>query len=94
MAAAHRGGRLDTRTLRNAARGIEALYEELGVIGLDAALARVAGDLAERHALRGYDAVHLASSLAIEDSDLVMATWDRDLAVAAAHHHTVVPAQR
>jgi len=64
------------------------------MIGLDAALARAAGELAERHALRGYDAVHLASAIAIEDSDLVMATWDRDLAAAAAGHCTVVPAQR
>lgn len=73
---------------------IEALCEGLDVIGLDAALARIAGDLAERHALRGYDAVHLASALAIEDPELVMATWDRDLATAAARHRTVVPAQR
>jgi len=94
VAAAHRSGRLGARTLRNAVRSIDALCEELGVIGLDAALARVAGDLAERHALRGYDAVHLASALAIDDPDLVMATWDRDLAAAAAGHRTVVPAQR
>jgi predicted nucleic acid-binding protein len=93
VAAAHRSGRLDAHTLSKAARSIEALYEELDVIGLDAALARVAGDLAERHALRGYDAVHLASALAIDDRDLVMATWDRDLAAAAAHHRTVVPAR-
>jgi len=64
------------------------------VIGLDATLARAAGELAERHALRGYDAVHLASAIAIEDPDLVMATWDRDLAAAAAQHRAVVPAQR
>lgn len=64
------------------------------MIGLDDALARSAGELAERHALRGYDAVHLASATAIDDPDLVIATWDRDLASAAiAKHRTVVPAQ-
>jgi predicted nucleic acid-binding protein len=94
VAAAHRAGRIDARTLRNAVRSIEALYEELDVIGLDAALARVAGGLAERHALRGHDAVHLASALAIEDPDLVMATWGRDLAAAAARHRTVVPSRQ
>jgi uncharacterized protein len=93
-AAAHRGGRIDARALRNAAGSIDALCEELDVIGLDAALARAAGDLAERHALRGYDAVHLASALAIEDPDLVMVTWDRDLAAATAKHRTVVPGQQ
>jgi len=64
------------------------------VIGLDAALARAAGELAERHALRGYDAVHLASAIAIDDPNLVMATWDRDLSAAAAQHRAVVPAQQ
>lgn len=54
------------------------------MIGLDAALARAAGRLAERRALRGYDAVHLASALAIDDADVVLATWDRALAEAAA----------
>jgi uncharacterized protein len=93
-AAAHRGGRIDARTLRSAVRSIDELCKELDVIGLDAVLARTAGELAERHALRGYDAVHLASAIAIEDPDLVMATWDRDLAAATARHRTVVPAQR
>jgi len=64
------------------------------VIGLDTALAQAAGELAERHALRGYDAVHLASAIAIKDSNLVMATWDRDLGAAAAQHRAVVPAQQ
>jgi predicted nucleic acid-binding protein len=65
------------------------------VIGLDDTLARAAGALAERHGLRGYDAVHLASASAIDDPDLVIATWDRDLAAAAsATNRTVVPAQQ
>jgi predicted nucleic acid-binding protein len=83
------------RTLRSAVRRIDELCGELDVIGLDAPLARAAGELAQQHALRGYDAVHLASAIAIADPDLVMATWDRDLASAAtAQHRTVVPAQK
>jgi hypothetical protein len=31
---------------------------------------------------RGYDAVHLASVLAIDDPALIVATWDRDLGQA------------
>lgn len=94
-AAAQRSGRIDARTLRAALRTIDELCRELDVIGLDDTLARTAGELAERHALRGYDAVHLASATAIDDPDLVIATWDRDLAAAAiAKNQTVVPAQQ
>ena len=93
-AAARRQGRIDGRTLRKAVAAIDDLCRDLRVIGLDEPLARAAGELAERHALRGYDAVHLASALAIEDEGLVVATWDRDLATAAlAQQRTVVPGQ-
>lgn len=62
------------------------------MIGIDGPLARAAGDLAEQHGLRGYDAVHLASAIAVEDPGLVMATWGGDLAAAAgAHEYVVVP---
>lgn len=94
-AAAHRAGRIDARTLRAAVRTIDQLCEQLETIGLDDALARAAGELAERCGLRGYDAVHLASAGAIDDADLVVATWDRDLAEAAvSRSHTVVPTPR
>jgi predicted nucleic acid-binding protein len=53
------------------------------LIGVDEALAHEAGKLADNHALRGYDAVHLASALSVEDDELVVVTWDRDLAAAA-----------
>jgi predicted nucleic acid-binding protein len=86
-------GRIDTNTLRTAVRAIDDLYAELRVIGIDGALARSAGDLAELHGLRGYDAVHLASAISVEDAGLVVITWDRDLADAAvACGYAVVPA--
>jgi hypothetical protein len=57
-------------------------------------LLRRAGDLAETHALRGYDAVHLASAAAIAHDRTVMVTADRhlrtaarDLGLAAANLH-------
>jgi predicted nucleic acid-binding protein len=83
VAMAQRVGRIDVRALRDAVRAIDDLYAELRVIGVDDALARSAGELAERYGLRGYDAVHLASAIGIEDSSLVMVTWDEDLATAA-----------
>jgi predicted nucleic acid-binding protein len=94
-AAIDRAGGTRTRRLPATVEEIEALHADLEVIALDDVLARAAGDLAERHALRGYDAVHLASALAIDvPDDLVIATWDADLAAAAvAEGRMVVPAQ-
>jgi hypothetical protein len=86
-------GRIDTDTLRSAVRAIDDLYVELRVIGIDSALAQSAGELAELHGLRGYDAVHLASAISVEDAGLVTVTWDHDLADAAvACGYAVVPA--
>jgi predicted nucleic acid-binding protein len=34
-------------------------------------------------ALRGADAIHLASALAVGDAELLMAAWDRRLSTAA-----------
>ncbi len=91
-ALAFRTGRIDAHTLRSAVRAIEDLYAELRVIGIDGALAQFAGELAELHGLRGYDAVHLASAIAIEDAALVTVTWDRDLADATVTcGYAVVP---
>lgn len=44
---------------------------------------RDAGHLAEHFGLRGYDAVHLAAALAVNDDDVVLVTGDRELATAA-----------
>lgn len=86
-------GRIDTNTLRSAVHAIDDLYAELCVLGIDGALARSAGELAELHGLRGYDAVHLASAIGVEDARLITVTWDRDLADAAvACGYAVVPA--
>jgi predicted nucleic acid-binding protein len=52
------------------ARAVAALDHDLGrfvIVELSAKVARRAGDLAERHALRGFDAIHLASALEMEE---------------------------
>jgi predicted nucleic acid-binding protein len=86
-------GRIDAKVLRSAVRAIDDLYAKLHVIGIDDALAQAAGELAELHGLRGYDAVHLASAISVGDASLVTVTWDRDLADAAvACGYAVVPA--
>ena len=51
------------------ARAVSALDQDLGrfvVVELSAKVAKRAGDLAERRALRGFDAIHLASALEVE----------------------------
>lgn len=82
LAAAARAGRL-TRTQLGRARGSLAdVVDRCAVVELGAELAESAGDVAERFALRAYDAVHLASALAVADDSTVLLTWDEELADA------------
>jgi len=56
-----------TRTaLTRAVAALDRDLEHFVVIELSARLARFAGELAERRALRGFDAIHLASALELE----------------------------
>jgi uncharacterized protein len=60
---------------------------------LDGELAHRAGDLAEEHALSGFDAVHLASAVLLQGDRFIFATWDRKLhAAAQAHGFLTLPA--
>jgi len=83
LAAARRVGRLDENAHAKALVAFEELYAELVTIGVDQELARSAAEHAERLGLRGYDAVHLATALELGDEEIVLVTWDRDLASAA-----------
>ncbi len=82
LAAARRSGRLSAVGHSRAIEDFETLQSELSLIGVDARLAREAGQLAEKLALRGYDAVHLASALATGELTTLV-SWDQDLRRAA-----------
>jgi len=82
LAAGRRARRLSKSSHGRALEQFELLYSELVLVGIDAQLARQAGELSETLQLRGYDAVHLASALAL-GSDTALVTWDRDLKRAA-----------
>lgn len=82
LAAARRARRMTAVALEGAKRALEERFEELDVVEVAPDIARSAGDLAETLALRGYDAIHLASAMAIEDDRLTFVTWDRELARA------------
>jgi predicted nucleic acid-binding protein len=82
LAAARRMGRLGAAAHREALTAFEEVQAELVTIGLDQDLAVRAGGYAEDLGLRGYDAVHLATALELGDEEVVVVTWDRDLARA------------
>jgi predicted nucleic acid-binding protein len=83
LAAAAREGRIGESTHVSAVARLEDLYAQLRSVAIDEPLARHAGDLAARHALRGYDAVHLACALQLRGEDVLLATWDKALNTAA-----------
>jgi predicted nucleic acid-binding protein len=83
LAAAARGGRIGESTHAGAVATLEALYAQLRTVAIDERLARDASDLAAQHALRGYDAVHLACALQLHGDDILLATWDNALNAAA-----------
>lgn len=83
LAAAQRAGRIDEPTHRATVDDLGSACGAMTLIGVDWTLAKHAGELAERHALRGYDAMHLATALASNSTEYVLVTWDRDLARGA-----------
>lgn len=84
LAAAHRARRLNATQYRQTREEFESLQSELLLVGIDVPLTRQAGELAEKLKLRGYNAVHLASALAL-GANTTLVTWDEDLKRAAAH---------
>jgi predicted nucleic acid-binding protein len=58
---------------------LESLLAEIDLVEVTPDLARAAGEIAERHSLRAYDAMHLASSLSLDEVGLVVVTWDAEL---------------
>ena len=62
-------------------------WEHYVVVELTPAVARRSGELAEVHALRGFDAIHLASALWLQSAyapELAFIAFDRRLMSAAA----------
>jgi predicted nucleic acid-binding protein len=84
VAAASRAGRVDSRRYSTVVGDLAGLWQQIDGIVLTEELAMRAGELAERCALRGYDAIHLASAEAILDDGDVMVVSDTRLAEAAA----------
>ena len=94
LAAAGRNHDLDQAALATAEQAWEEYWSSARPVELTMLVERHAGQLARLHALRGADAVHLASALAIGDPELIFAVWDERLhAGARAADLRVAPAE-
>jgi len=80
LAAARRLDRLGADEHRAALTDFEEIYADLTTIGVDHELAVRAGKHTEDLELRGYNSIHLATALELGDDEVVLVTWDRDLA--------------
>lgn len=93
LAAAEINHQLDPEDVRTAQAMWETLWSEVRPVELTASVEQEAGRLARTHSLRGADAVHLASALAVAGPGLVVTAWDRRLrAGASAAGLAVAPA--
>ncbi|MGH9379152.1 MAG: type II toxin-antitoxin system VapC family toxin [Thermoanaerobaculia bacterium] len=83
LAAAARDGRLERQAHETAEADWEEFWSATRVIEMSEAVAQHAGGLAQEYALRGADAVHLASALALGTNTVVLAVWDTRLRLGA-----------
>lgn len=90
-----KGGRLTAKQLGHGVDDLESLWRGLYVHAVDNELLARAAESARAHALRAYDAVHLASALSFAAGEtLEFACWDKDLRGAAKKHgFALVPEQ-
>ena len=84
LAAAGRDHDLTESEASAAADDWEIFWSSMRPIELSADVERVAGELAVLHRLRGADAVHLASALALGSAEVTVAVWDKRLHSGAA----------
>lgn len=83
LAAAGRAHRLDRAERSRAEVTWEDFWAATRPVELTVAIAAHAGQLASQHALRGADAVHLASQLAVAAAETIFAVWDQRLRAGA-----------
>ncbi len=87
LARRHREGALKPTDYRRSLRDLHADWPRFFLIAVTGQVVQSAGDIAEQHHLRAYDAVHLASGLAVQTQareSVTFACWDRSLSQAAA----------
>lgn len=83
LAAAGRARRLEPADQRRAEQAWETYWAAIRAVELTERVAEHAGQLAGRYRLRGADAVHLASLLAVGGERTLFAVWDGRLRAGA-----------
>jgi predicted nucleic acid-binding protein len=90
---ARRQRRLSNAQQAQAKAALDAHWQDVFVVEVTERVVEDAGDLAEQEALRGYDAVHLASALraAVDvlitaDAEMIRAARTRGLKVIDSRH--------
>jgi len=76
---------LTPKDYRTVVQDFEDDWESYFIVDASSALVKWAGDLAEKHALRGYDAIHLASALTLlneADRSVIFSCFDSRLSSA------------
>ena len=87
LARRHREGIIGTPEMAEIKLALIDDWQRLFVVPVSLVIAKMAGDLAESHALRGMDAVHLATALWLQEQQpapLTFAAWDTRLLQAAS----------
>jgi uncharacterized protein len=82
LAQAVRLGRISDEQHAHAKRELRVIAAQLDLVEIDDDLVDRAAALAEQHALRAYDAVHLAAAQRVFDQDLVLVAGDQALLAA------------
>jgi predicted nucleic acid-binding protein len=78
------GKRVSAGERRQALHDFSLIWADTGVSEVDRTLTDTAGDLAERHGLRAYDALHLATALDVASAvNPAFLCFDDDLREAA-----------
>lgn len=88
-----REGGLDGKGLRQVVERLDGDWAAYGVVDVTEPLVRRAGILAERHGLRGYDAVHLAAAVELgrAGGDVSFGCFDERLRRAAKREKLRAP---
>jgi predicted nucleic acid-binding protein len=89
-----KGRRLTPAQLKRAFEDLDQIWRGIFTHGVTDALLAKAAESARAHALRAYDAVHLAGALSFADGEeLDLACWDKELREAAQKHgFALIPA--
>ena len=82
LSQARRLGRLTPRRQHAAVRALDELWSQTQIAEVDQLLVERAAQVADQFALRGYDAVHCAAAVLVNDETLVAAAGDRQLLTA------------